>query len=334
MFTNGLLRSNPPIEGLHESIVINSRRLHLTLGVMAFSDNATLNPSTSPSGSAVPARQTTSHPKSLAAAQALLASLRPHIRALLNSDSDSSSPANPVRDGAARREIGDGSARSRKLKLKLNRMDIMKPERAPHRLRSDADEQEQGAEGEGVYGRVLWVGPDTSNINVEGGVDGDADTRRLHGVCTFINRQFMDAGLVMDERRPLKLHCTIANTTYRKPRPKSHAHNLPFSYSAILASPAFKTISTSRNRDVSDSQHQQQACLNRSERVVIRDGQMGQVNIDKGKGNESKPKERARGRGVPVPVDLGVWEVGEVQICEMGSHGPEGEYVCVARCEF
>jgi activating signal cointegrator complex subunit 1 len=26
-------------------------------------------------------------------------------------------------------------------------------------------------------------------------------------------------------------------------------------------------------------------------------------------------------------IDLGEWEVDEIQICEMGSHGAEGEYV-------
>lgn len=137
---------------------------------MALSDKADLNPSTALSGSALKISQSTSHPKSLAAAQSLLTSLRPHINAILNSKWD----------GEDRKEIDAESGRSRTLKLKLNRMDIMKPERAPHRIRSDAEEQEQRAEGEGVYGRVLWVGPDTSNINV----GGDADTRRLHGVCS------------------------------------------------------------------------------------------------------------------------------------------------------
>ena len=28
----------------------------------------------------------------------------------------------------------------------------------------------------------------------------------------------------------------------------------------------------------------------------------------------------------------GEWDIDELQICEMGSWGPEGEYVCVGRC--
>lgn len=64
----------------------------------------------------------------------------------------------------------------------------------------------------------------------------------------FVNKAFSDAGFILD-RRPLKvrsssvsnlslatdaepqLHCTILNTSHRKPRRQ------PFSYKAILASP-------------------------------------------------------------------------------------------------
>ena len=36
-------------------------------------------------------------------------------------------------------------------------------------------------------------------------------------------------------------------------------------------------------------------------------------------------------RRMPIRVDLGACGVDEIQICEMGSWGPEGEYVAVAR---
>lgn len=39
-------------------------------------------------------------------------------------------------------------------------------------------------------------------------------------------------------------------------------------------------------------------------------------------------------RKAPVKVDFGTWEVGELQICKMGSKGPEGEYVAAARCSL
>lgn len=68
----------------------------------------------------------------------------------------------------------------------------------------------------------------------------------------------------------------------------------PFSYAAVLSSPAFRAIE-----------------------VAPQPG-------------ASVPPAETRGRK-PIPVDLGSWTVDEVQICEMGSWGPEGEYVCVGR---
>ena len=38
-----------------------------------------------------------------------------------------------------------------------------------------------------------------------------------------------------------------------------------------------------------------------------------------------------KARKGPVHVNFGEWELNEIQICEMGSWGPEGEYVAVAR---
>ena len=88
-FQNALLaqgRPNPvtsqvpgpsaPIGGLDQSIVIDPRRLHLTLGVMALeADDSDLSQSTS-----TPTKKT---PRT---ALALLASLRPHILNILNGD--------------------------------------------------------------------------------------------------------------------------------------------------------------------------------------------------------------------------------------------------------
>ena len=77
--------------------------------------------------------------KTLSAARDLLASLQPGIKAIL-----------------------DDGGRDRRLKVKLNRMDIMKPER------------QKGMEG--TYGRVLWIGPDNA--------EEDKSTRRLREVCS------------------------------------------------------------------------------------------------------------------------------------------------------
>ncbi|KAI0350131.1 hypothetical protein OH77DRAFT_1431260 [Trametes cingulata] len=145
-------------------------------------------------------------------------------------------------------------------------MDIMKPERRD-------DER----------AHVMWVGP---------AVDGES-AKRLKKVADLIVKAFKQAGLLVDEGRHLKLHCTVVNTIYRKPRGRTRT---PFSYPAILTSEALKAVLV-------------------QEAAAAEAG--GQV-------------EQAR-RG-PVPVDFGEWGIDEVQICEMGSWGPEGEYVAVARC--
>jgi activating signal cointegrator complex subunit 1 len=62
--------------------------------------------------------------------------------------------------------------------------------------------------------------------------------------------------------------------------PRSAGRRQPFSYPAVLASPAFCAIGGVPSTMVG-----------------------------------------------PRAVDLGAWDVDEVQICEMGSHGPENEYV-------
>ncbi|TCD63061.1 hypothetical protein EIP91_006048 [Steccherinum ochraceum] len=161
----------------------------------------------------------------------------------------------------------------KQLCVELKRVDIMKPER-----------------GSLEKAHVLWTGP----------TEEGEDAARLKRVCNLIHNEFKKAGLVVDEGRPLKLHCTILNTTYRRP----HGKRTPFSYTAVLASPAFRAI------------EQQQPETSRTE---------PQLGTNSGSG--------ARGRA-PIAVNLGSWMVDEVQICEMGSWGPEGEYVSVCRCRL
>jgi len=147
------------------------------------------------------------------------------------------------------------------LRVPLNRMDIMKPDH-----------------GDLEKAHVLWVGP----------LMEDEDGMRLKNVCMLVNRAFLDAGLVIDEHRPLKLHCTIINTVYRKPR---STRRQPFSYTSVVTSAALQAI---RKGDSIPSMHQRKS----------------------------------------VPVDLGIWDVNEIQICEMGSYGPQGEYVTCGGCSW
>jgi activating signal cointegrator complex subunit 1 len=116
----------------------------------------------------------------------------------------------------------------------------------------------------------------------------------------FVNEAFSNAGFILD-RRPLKvrlssfknlpwrptrdqLHCTILNTSHRKP------HRQPFSYKAILASPTIRDFARTplEAHDIQD----------------------------------------------PLKVEFGTWGVDEIQICKMGSYGPEGEYVSCGNCSL
>ncbi|KAH9913462.1 kinase A anchor protein, partial [Epithele typhae] len=180
--------------------------------------------------------------RTLAAAVALLQSVRPKILEVL---------------------------RGKKLKVSLDRVDIMPPER-----------------GDQERAHVMWFGP----ADTAGG-------ETFRAVANLVHKAFKDSGLLVDENRPLKvcdlvaetrkslLHCTIVNTIYRKPRPKER---IPFSYPSILASTALRARLANAGTSTSSQ------------------------------------------RG-PIAVDFGTWEVNELQICEMGSWGPEGEYVAAAR---
>ncbi|KAG1739383.1 kinase A anchor protein [Suillus paluster] len=147
-------------------------------------------------------------------------------------------------------ELLDGHS----LCIPLTEMNIMKPDR-----------------GDAENAHVLWLGPSMDT----------KDAQRLKTVSEFVNKAFRDAGFIQD-RRPLKLHCTILNTSHRKPRRQ------PFSYNAVLASPVM--------------------C------EVIR-----------------TPLGAHDFRN-PVKVEFGTWSVDEIQICKMGSYGPEGEYVSCGCC--
>ncbi|KAG1785212.1 kinase A anchor protein [Suillus plorans] len=142
------------------------------------------------------------------------------------------------------------------LSIPITEMNIMNPDR-----------------GNADNAHVLWLGP---SLDTE-------DARRLKSVSEFVNKAFSDAGFIQD-RRPLKLHCTILNTSHRKPSRQ------PFSYNAILMSPFI--------------------------REIVR-----------------TPLESHDFRD-PVKVEFGTWSVDEIQICKMGSYGPEGEYVSCGCCSL
>jgi len=138
------------------------------------------------------------------------------------------------------------------LKVPLQIMDIMPP-----------------GGGNPDRAHVLWLGPSLES----------EDAQRLLQVSEVVNRAFSTAGFISD-RRPLKLHSTILNTTYR--RPKTGRRRVPFSYRSLLGSVATQAFLL-------------------------------------------EPRGGSDWRQ-PVKVDFGTWHVNEIQICKMGSYGPEGEY--------
>ncbi|KAK2459712.1 hypothetical protein APHAL10511_008274 [Amanita phalloides] len=169
-FQNALLNAASPIAGLDRSIVIDSRRLHMTLGVMALSD-------------------ADGQSKTIDDGLTLLRSLQPAIAEVLQGRTS--------------------------VKVRLNTLDALK--------------QQQNYSNGSTDAHVLFLGPSDSR---------DDEGTRLHAVSNLVHQAFKTAGFIT-ETRPLKLHCTILNTSYRRPRSR-----LPFSYSDILSSPAYESIHT------------------------------------------------------------------------------------------
>ncbi|KAL6300641.1 hypothetical protein BKA93DRAFT_740086, partial [Sparassis latifolia] len=169
-------------------------------------------------------------------------------------------------------EMLDGA----RLRVALKSMDIVKPER------QDLERA-----------HVMWVRPSPRNEDFE----------RLRKLSNFVHEKFKTAGLVVDDGCPLKvritscsvkLHCTVLNTVYCKPRTRVRT---PFSYSFILTSEALQAVSVTPETAMVMAQAVSQS-----------------------------PSPGLRS------VDFGEWVMEEVQICEMGSWGAEDEYVCVGRC--
>jgi len=97
------------------------------------------------------------------------------------------------------------------------------------------------------------------------------------------------------------MHCTVINTSHRKGPPAKRREL--FSYDEILVSDALRDIQFSKPTEPGDG-----AILPTSESL--------------------SPEARSRADRT-VEVSLGTYTVREIQLCIMGSHGPEGEYISV-----
>lgn len=117
-----------------------------------------------------------------------------------------------------------------------------------------------------------------------------------------------------------QLHCTLINTSYRRPRAR-----MPFAYDEILRSDALKEIAVTSLAELPSS-HTQLPASSRASTSLLRNTDLPTDTI--------APPARApppSGRDKLVKVNLGTWMAKEIQLCIMGSHGPENEYISVGR---
>ncbi|KAI9448601.1 AKAP7 2'5' RNA ligase-like domain-containing protein [Lactarius psammicola] len=76
-----------------------------------------------------------------------------------------------------------------------------------------------------THAHVLYAEPDLST----------PDGRRLRAVCELVRNAFTEADFLATDRRPLKLHCTLLNTNYRRPVPgqRRAPGRVPFNFAAF-----------------------------------------------------------------------------------------------------
>ncbi|KAG8806401.1 hypothetical protein FRC18_006113 [Serendipita sp. 400] len=131
---------------------------------------------------------------------------------------------------------------------------------------------------------VLWIGPKKSK-----------EKSILDQVANLVNNSFRENGFIT-EKRPLKLHCTILNTSHRK---GGGRRRIAFSKNDIFESDAYKNI-------------------------ALPSSSMPLVLAEEG-------QEQALQKTLTdFHVDFGRWNVDEIQLCTMGSRDAiTGAYVSV-----
>lgn len=144
-----------------------------------------------------------------------------------------------------------------------------------------------------------------------------------YSISEIINTSFIQAGFVEDEHRPLKLHCTLINTVYRRPRARD-GRRVPFDFEAILASSAFRDISVPDGTDANADQ-----ALSFDPTFVPLSSSTGITPSTRAHQPVQRPTPAGVQNNHGYRINLGAYNVDEVQICLMGSSGSEGEYVSV-----
>ncbi|KAJ3735791.1 kinase A anchor protein [Lentinula guzmanii] len=143
--------------------------------------------------------------------------------------------------------------------------------------------------------RVLWVSPREDERWPES--EEELQERlKLVRVAELVHRAFKDAGYIT-ETRPLKLHCTLINTSYRKP---FNRNSQLFSFTDVLASDAILELQPGED-------HAQATSVTPS---------------------SVSPSNRT------VRVAFGTYDIPEIQLCAMGSSGPDGEYISLGNARL
>ena len=112
---------------------------------------------------------------------------------------------------------------------------------------------------------------------------------------------------------------------------------MPFSYPSLLASNAMRSVLV--QDDVSEAEADAAPAHEEDDEAEDENEDEGKEEKNQGeeeKGQDDKGATADKGKAVkkgkkgPLKVEFGEWDLDEVQICEMGSYGTEGEYVAVA----
>ncbi|TRM56853.1 AKAP7 2'5' RNA ligase-like domain-containing protein [Schizophyllum amplum] len=311
-FGDTLLASIPPIAGLDRSIVIDPRRVHLTLGVMRLEkedakardgerraeevpeavQDTVAGPAASPAPAAKPK-------KTLATALALLHSLAPQLAAL-------------------------GPAR-----VDLDRLGVLKPQKG------------------GREANVLWVGP--TEAAEEGSEWKDGNNRSsLRAVADLVHQTFRREGYIT-ETRPLKLHATLLNTTHRKPRKRlafSYADVLQSKAIKLLGATEPGAVENAGEAPVDGMEEAVEAekaaieieaeeqIAAGGEPIVSDEAVRDEIAVDAAATVIAHAPPTAVIPRDPIPIALGSYEVRAVHLCAMGSRGPDNEYVSLGCVEF
>ncbi|KAG6846936.1 hypothetical protein H0H93_011009, partial [Arthromyces matolae] len=207
------------IRSLDPSIVIPPIRFHLTLGAMALTLEETDE-----------GVQVNSPIRTVDTALALLDSLKPRLDAILRAESD--------------------QGRETPLLVEFEALDILRPSK-PKKKKSP-----NGKEGESPTAAPQEPPPVTAEQSSPPGNAGNhlesevwadvlylapREIPALRQISDVVHQEFKNAGYIT-EKRPLKLHCTVLNTSKRRPY---SARGHPFCYSDILRHEALNLLSAS-----------------------------------------------------------------------------------------